>query len=233
MLPNIQTNTVEYRRLCRLYAARLATHPAFAAYPTLDALASVFHGSGRADLGTRTRLLAVVVAEHRATPDPLGPAIVLHAFHDMLAGLSRSLLGVESREEADAVVVSALLEALTRVHPERDPDRLPMYMRQETRRAAFTAVRQNVRGQPPRADGEEDPDAFIDPDSETPIEERLALHRPTVTSVTDAHLLRASEVRGGLRRLTDHLFEHVTRRERENAYRQLRRRANALVANGR
>ncbi len=63
----------------------------------------------------------------------------------MLVGLSRSLVGVDDRDEADGLVVAGLLEALGRVRPERDPERIGMYLRQETRRAVFAALRRDAR----------------------------------------------------------------------------------------
>ena len=75
----------------------------------------------------------------------LGAAIVLHAFRGMLVHLSRSLVGVDDPDEADGLAVAGLLEALGRVRPERDPERIGMYVRQETRRAVFRALRRDAR----------------------------------------------------------------------------------------
>jgi hypothetical protein len=48
--------------------------------------------------------------------------------------------------------------------------------------------------------------------------------------VSDELLLRAYTVRGGLRRLTQHMFAHASARHREQVYRQLVHRTRELVA---
>lgn len=75
-----------------------------------------------------------------------------------------------------------------------------------------------------------DPDALADAESLVPFEDRLVFHNPTAANVPVEHLLRAHGVRGGLRRLTNHLFAHVSERDRENVYRQLWRRTQRLLA---
>ncbi len=146
MIPRIQRGTVEFSRLAQRYAARTraGTSPVDA-YPTLDALLCALVGRGRADASTRSRLLGAVIAEHQTASGPLGAAIVLHAFRGMLVRLSKSLVGVDDRDEADGIVVAGLLEALQRVRPGRDPERIGMYVRQETRRAVFAALRRDAR----------------------------------------------------------------------------------------
>ena len=277
MLPILQKNTLEFVRLSRLYAARYPAIPALATYPTLAALVDALAGPSRADEDTRRRLVCAVIAEHQAAPSPLGGAVVLHAFRGMLLRLSRSLYGVGDPDEADALVTLALLEALRRVRPDRDPAGIGLRVRQETRRALFAAMERDARARPPRPDDEEeeeeptegaseeagspdgephgsddaaseegprdpiavkaasrrlDVDALADAESRIPFEDRLAFYRPTVANVPDEHLLRAHSVRGGLRRLTDHLFADVDARLRENVYRQLRRRAEKLRSEG-
>lgn len=279
MIPRIEKNTVEFVRLSRLYAARDGAHPALAAYPTLDALLSALVGRQQADAGTRRRLICAVIVEHQAAPGPLGAAIVLHAFRGMLVHLSKSLRGIDAPDEADAFVAAGLLEALKRVRPERDPDRIGMYVRQETRRTVFAALKRDARArqysqadeegsprcddtqpgeEPPGEDespscaerGEDEvsdeplrdplalerasrllgPDAVEDPETSVPLEDRMFLYGPTVDNIPDETLLRAQAVRGGLRRLTDHLFDDATARERETVYRQLVRRTERLLA---
>lgn len=282
MLPKLQKNTLHFARLSRVYAARRGANPALAACPTLDALVSALHGAGGADPGARCRLICAVIAEHQAEPDPLWAAIVLHAFRGMLVLLSKSLLGVDDRDEADALVAAALLEALRRVRPERDPDRIGMYVRQETRRVVFAALRRDARARqywpadeeetscagedpsqeqqpqdaPPEGEGPGDcsdedtcdeatrdplareaasrhvqPDMLEDPESSTPLEDRLVFYAPTVDGVPDEYLLRVHSVRGGLRRLTEHLFAHASASDRRSIHRQLLLRTQRLLAN--
>lgn len=306
MLPRIQKNTREFAHLSVLYAGRRGARNALAAYPTLDALLAALHGPRRAERDVRCRLLCAVLAEHEAAPSPLWVAIAFHAFRGMLVRLSRVLVGVD-RDEADAFVAAGLVEAMRRVHPDRDPDRVAMYVRQETRRAVFAALHRDARGREhweeedaeeaaeerlrdadpaplePTAnnetfadeadadaadqeaevfadagdtsdahDGDDPmdepverdplaverasrlvfPDALPDPESSFPLEDRLFFHHPTVDGIPDEYLLRAHAVPGGLHRLTNHLFEDASARERENVYRALVRRAQRLLARG-
>lgn len=276
MLPKFQKD-VELARLRALYAARARAVPELGPYPTLTTLLAALVGSRRADLATRCSVLSAVIAEHQRAPSPVWAAVVLHAFRGMLVNLSRSLVGVDDREEADARVVAGLLEALVRVRPARDPVRIPMYVRQETRRAVFGSLQRDARArqywpadetEPERRDESADdpshdeeagsveddrdevavgegppdplasaraalrvaPDSLVDPGTTEPLEDRVALMQPTPETVPDVYLLRAHAVRGGLRRLTDHLFEDESARERERIYRLLVRRAEKLLA---
>lgn len=257
MLSTIQKNTVEFVRLSRLYTSRCAAQPAFAGYPTLDVLVTALQSADEADADRRRSLLCAVIADHKGAPSPLGAAIVLHAFRGMLAKLSRSLFGVDDRDEADARVTAGLLEGLKRVRPERDPDRIAMYVRQETRRAVFAALRKDGRARPrkpkdkkknamatgapqKRPDGDltalgdvellDDLDAQVDPASLVPLEDRMAAQHPTLTSVSDEQILLAHGVRGGLRQLTEHVFEQADARRRRAIYQSLWRRTQKLVA---
>jgi hypothetical protein len=264
VIPTIQKNTLEFIRLSRLYAARTGAHLALGAYSTLDSLLSALSGKGQADPETRRRLICAVIEEHQAAPGPLGAAIVLHAFRGMLVQLSRSLVGVDDPDDADGIVTAGLLEALRRVRPGRDPDRIGMYVRQETRRAVFAALRRDARARElldvdeESGEGEEDgldlgddrepeepprdplaaerawrrraPDAIADPESLAPLEDRLLFYRPSVDAIPDETLLRANAVRGGLRRLADHLFAEASPLERRRAYDQLVGRTRRLLA---
>jgi hypothetical protein len=144
MIPRLQRGTVEFARLSRLYACRSGVHPALAPYPTLDALLTALLGRGQAEPETRRRLLCAVLVEHRAAPGPLGAAIVLHAFRGMLVGLSKSLVGVDDPDEADAIVAAGLIEALGHVRADRDPRGIGLRIRQKTRRAVFAALRRDA-----------------------------------------------------------------------------------------
>jgi hypothetical protein len=73
-------------------------------------------------------------------------------------------------------------------------------------------------------------DGIADPESCVPLEERMVFHEPTVDGIPDETLLRAQAVRGGLRRLTNHVFEQTSARDRERMYRQLVRRTKQLMA---
>ena len=265
MIPTIQKSSIEFIHLSRLYATRSSAHPMLGAYPTLGALLSALSGEGATDPETRRRLICAVIEEHQTTPGPLGAAIVLHAFRGMLVRLSRSLAGVDSPDDADGIVVAGLLQALPRVRPGRDPERIGMYVRQETRRAVFAALRRDARAQA-HLDVDEDtatdgescaesadddegpeeaprdplaseraarrrgPDAVADPESLVSLEDRLLFYHPSVEAIPDETLLRAYAVRGGLRRLTHHLFEEATAIERRRVYRQLVGRTRRLLA---
>jgi hypothetical protein len=279
LIPRIEKNPLELRRLSRLYAARAGAHPALASFPRLDLLLSALAGPEQAEPETRRRLVCAVLAEHQASPGPLGIAVLLHAFRGMLVGLSRSLVGVDSADDADGLVVTGFIEALKRVRPERDPDRIGMYVRQETRRAVFAVLRRDARAQecfeaeeeaaptvaadrtgdpdapdatPDDADERGDdasvdeaewdplalerawrrrgPETVADDESLTPLEDRMFFLAPTVDGIPEDTLLRAHAVRGGLRRLTEHLFEDASHDERRRLFRRIVQRAERLRA---
>jgi hypothetical protein len=221
---------------CRYETERYAVAD-LAPYPTLDALVSTLSGGDRADLPTRSRLLAALVARIQARPSSLWSAVVLDAFRGMLGRLARSLKGID-RQEAYALVATCFCEALRRVRPERDPDRFAMYVRQETRRVVFarlscppdlkpdTPSYEDSRFDEPPA---EEIRKVADPLTTAPIEDRLMVWTPEAKRVSDEDLLLAHGVRGGLRRLTKHLFPNVSARNRESIYRQLLRRAQTLA----
>jgi DNA-directed RNA polymerase specialized sigma24 family protein len=192
VLPTIQNNTIEFARFSRLYAARCGAIPALAAYPTLDVLAAALAGPTRADAATRYRLIYVIVAEYQAAPGPLWSAIALHAFRAMLFTLSRRLVGVDDGHEADALVAAGLLEALRRVRPHRDPDRTAMYVRQETRRAVFAALRRErlarqywpEEEEEPSPDGDDTPGEEPPPPEETSFEDDVAFDDDAMSDMT-------------------------------------------------
>jgi hypothetical protein len=227
-----------YRVLSRRYETERAAVSALAPYPTLDALVSILSGRDRADLPTRSRLLTALVELIQAGPSSLWSAVVLDAFRGMLGRLARSLKG-NDRQEAYALVAASFCEALRRVRPERDPDRFAMYVRQETRRVVFARLScpPDLKPDTPSYEDsrfDEPPAVEIgkvaDPLTTAPIEDRLTVWTPEAKRVSDEDLLLAHGVRGGLRRLTKHLFPDVSARNRESIYRQLLRRAQTLAA---
>ncbi|HEY6459936.1 MAG TPA: hypothetical protein VIY73_07280 [Polyangiaceae bacterium] len=265
----IPRSSFEFVRLSRLYAPFRGDDATLAQYPTLDALLRVLDGPEGAPASTRSSLLAAVIALHRASPGPLGAAVVMHAFHGMLGRLANSLVGVD-RDDAEALVACGFVEAVRRVRPAHDPARIAMYVRQETRRCVFAMLRREEpdrsedegeeaeveepgplppanEGRPagldtdwaeedvlpgaatiqPRSRWRPDVDAFPDPASLAPIEERL--DGPTATRVSDEEVLRAHAVRGGLRRLATCLLADAGADAREHLYRQLLHRAKRLV----
>ena len=262
----IARKSVEFVRLSRAYAAFCGDEPVLAPYATLASLLDELDTPSTPDRPARSRLLCAVIARQHAAPGPVGSAIVLHAFHGMLGKLSGELVGVD-RDDADAVVACGLIEALRRVRPERDPERIAMYVRQETRRAVFATLAREAPARPDDVDEEEgdvvyvaepsnegragldldastddemldeggprrarrpEPDMLADPASLVPIEERLDIRAEGARRVSDAELLRAVAVRGGLRRLARFLFPDATARTQEHEYRQLLTRAKKL-----
>ncbi|MGH7297426.1 MAG: hypothetical protein ACRELB_20990 [Polyangiaceae bacterium] len=156
----IQKNSVEFVHLSRRYGSFRGEDPVLAPYLTLEALLAALERSGGADVEIRSRVLCAVLTRHRAAPGPLGSAIVLHAFRGMLGRLSKGLVGVE-RDDADALVASALVEALQRVRPARDPARIAMYVRQETRRVVFAALERDGRARWYESDDDEEEEAYV------------------------------------------------------------------------
>ena len=173
----LQKKSVEFVRLSRLYGSFRGDDAVLAPYPTLAALLDGLEATRRAGPGTRARFLCAVIARHRVAPGPLGAAIVLHAFRGMLGKLSKGLVGIE-REDADALVAWALVEALRRVRPAHDPARIAMYVRQETRRVLFAALARDARARPY---------ALIDEDDEGEGAEVQEHHGTDLPPVEEAH----------------------------------------------
>lgn len=158
----IQKHPAEFVRLSRLYGPFRGDEPTLASYPTLDALLAALEGANGTDSVTRSRVLCAVVARQRAVPGPVGAAIVLHAFRGMLGRLAKKLLGVD-RDDAEALVACSLIEALGRVRPARDPARIAMYVRQETRRVVFAALARDGRSRWYEQDDDEDDETCFAP----------------------------------------------------------------------
>src|SRR5580700_2873452 len=130
----IRADRGHYAVLARRYKTERLGFAALAPYPTLDDLVSTLSGPDLADIVTRSRLLAALVARIQAGSSPaLWSSVVLDAFRGMLGRLIRELKGVEP-DEAPSLVAACFSEALLRVQPERDPDRFALSVRQKTRR---------------------------------------------------------------------------------------------------
>jgi hypothetical protein len=247
-----------YNVLARRYETARAGIPLLEPYPTLDELVSTLSNNKRVDKVTRSHILAALVARIQAGASPdLWSAVVLDAFRGMLGTLLKGLKGVEP-EEASAIVAKGFCEALRGVRPERDPDFFAASVRQETRRAVFRSLKRGrsdalwkapEEAAPPsdaprkrRRDKPAPPEvhSWFEPPPEVDVEDladtrSLPAVEPVVTSrtlasrgISNEHLLLAHGVRGGLRRLAEHLFPHVDEHQREAVYRFLLRRARSL-----
>jgi hypothetical protein len=237
----IQADRRHYAVLARRYETERAGLPFLEPYPTLDELVAKLSCRDPEDFVTRSRLLVELVTRIHAGSSPaLWSAIVLDAFRGMLGRLLRKLKGVDP-EEAPSLVAAGFTEALRQVRPERNPDRLALDLRQETRRMVFRRARRGRNDAFPRPPPDED-FSWFDPPPEVDVDDiadprSLPAVEPVLTAgalasrgVRSEHLLAAHGVRGGLRRLTEHLFPDADARERETIYRRLLRRARFLSA---
>ena len=174
----------------------------------------------------RSALIGALVAQMQRMPDPLWSSILLDAFRGMLGRLSRLIQGPD-KNECDALVAASFLEALAHVRPERDPSRIAMYVRQETRRRAFAALGRDSAWLDVAFDVEADgvPDAL----TLGAIEDRIRPWRRTAEEVTDEELLSTQGRRGALRRLVRHVFSTESPREQQTFYRMLVRRRSQLL----
>jgi hypothetical protein len=215
-----------FDHLARAYAARSKEHPTLLAYPTLPALFSALSRDG-APMHTRSEVLCALVTRWHETRDPVWSTILLRTFDGMLGRVRARLRGFD-RADAECFVTVSFLEALTRVRPSRDPARIAMYVRQETRRRLFASLK--------RDDDEEDfvsdvdLDSVPDPATLEPLEDQIAAWRLPPERVTDQELLRACAIRGGLRLLTRHLLPDASRRNQEHFYRRLLKRRTRLAS---
>ena len=133
----------ELALLAPRYDARRLEHPALASYRSIDALFAETEpkkqGKKKVVSPEGSAILVALVDLHAKTRDRLWGALLLRAFRPMLLNVARHLRG-GSRDDRDALLLMSFHEALLRVDPLKDPARIAMYVRQETRRRVFRAL---------------------------------------------------------------------------------------------
>lgn len=187
------------------------------AYSTLPSLIERLT-SGATD-PSHSDLVCTLLATHQATPHRLWVAILLRTFQPMVEHVYKKLLGAD-REERLALLLTAFQETVLKVDPHRDPIRIAMYIRQETRRGVFAALGK-------QRDWEEvgfGVDADLTPDEST---EARATAADRVRHMPDLALLQTRTEHGAL---WDLVQRDIPDKERPRTYHRLRRRREKLIA---
>jgi hypothetical protein len=139
--------TRELRLLAPRYEARRFEHPTLASYPSIDSLLAETEprkeGKKQVVSPEGSAILCALLDLHRRTRDRLWGAVLLRAFQPMMLAVGKKLIG-GTRDERDAVLLASFHDAILRVDPARDPLRIAMYVRQETRRGVFRELRKEL-----------------------------------------------------------------------------------------
>jgi hypothetical protein len=213
------------------YDAQRLEHPVLASYGSLDAL---FAETEPKKQGKKTvvspegsAVLVALVDLHARTRDRLWGALLLRTFRPMLLNVARRLRG-GSRDDRDALLLMSFHEALLRVDPLRDPARIAMYVRQETRRRVFRALGDELEWQD--IGFGTDADLCADPKSPEP---RLFGRRwkasKAVCKGVPPSLLDTAEDRGALWNLVRKEHGSLPAKEQARIYRLLQKRRHRLV----
>jgi len=129
------------------YQARRFEHPLLTSYPSIESVLAETEprkeGKKQVVSPEGAAILCTLVDLHRRTRDRLWGTVLLRAFQPMLLAVGRKLVG-GSPEERAALLLASFQEAVLRVDPLRDPLRIAMYVRQETRRGVFRELRKEL-----------------------------------------------------------------------------------------
>jgi hypothetical protein len=226
------TLTAELALVAPRYDAQRFEHPVLASYGSLDAL---FAETEPKKQGKKTvvspegsAILVALVDLHAKTRDRLWGALLLRAFRPMLLNVSRRLRG-GSRDDRDAVLLMSFHEALLRVDPLRDPARIAMYVRQETRRRVFRALGDELEWQDVGFGTEAD----LCADPKSPPEPSLLSRRwkasKAVCKGAPPSLLDTSVDRGALWSLVRKEHGSLSAKEQARIYRRLQKRRHRIV----
>jgi hypothetical protein len=217
------------------YDARRLDHPVLATYDSLDALFAATEpkqqGKKKVVSPEGSAVLVALVELHGRTRDRLWGALLLRAFEPMLLRVARHLKG-GSRADRDATLLMSFHEALLRVDTRKDPLRIAMYVRQETRRRVFRALGGELEWQDVEfGDEADDVDDSVDP---TPPPEPSLLDRrwkasKAVLKGAPPSLLATTEDRGALWTLVRKEHGHLPAKEQARIYRRLQKRRHRVV----
>jgi hypothetical protein len=216
------------------YDAQRFEHPVLASYASLDALFAETEpkkqGKKKVVSPEGSAILVALVELHARTRDRLWGALLLRAFQPMLERVARRLLG-GSRDDREASLLISFHEALLRVDPQKDPLRIAMYVRQETRRRVFRELGDELEWQDVGSSGE-DVDLCVDPSS--PPEPSLLSRRWKASKAlckggAPPGLLDTAHDRGALWSLVRQEHGHLPAKEQARIYRRLQKRRHRVV----
>jgi hypothetical protein len=153
------------------YERDVLEHPLLGHYPTLTVLLATLSKRTKKNRAERSAIVCALVDLHQASQhEPSKPklwsTILLHAFAPILARIRAKLHGGQA-DTRDSFVLASFVETIGRIRTARDPARIYMYIRQETRRGAVLLNKQESRWQPfgfgVEADLEPDPSTLAEP----------------------------------------------------------------------
>jgi hypothetical protein len=222
----------ELALLAPRYDARRFEHPVLASYESVDALFAETEpkkqGKKKVVSPEGSAILVALVDLHAKTRNRLWGALLLRAFRPMLLNVSRRLRG-GSRDDRDALLLVSFHEALIRVDPLRDPTRIAMYVRQETRRRVFRALGDELAWQ----DVGFGTDADLCADPQSPPEPSLLSRRwkasKAVCKGAPPSLLDTAQDRGALWSLVRKEHGSLPAKEQARIYRRLQKRRHRIV----
>ena len=119
------------------YANAHLRRPTLRAFPTTTALVAALEQHSPVPASTKCAAIADVLAEHRAHPHPLWPALLVLAFAPMLHRLRTRVGGRRIDADRDQRVVMAFLEAVDTVRVENAGAFAAAALKRATERAVF------------------------------------------------------------------------------------------------
>jgi hypothetical protein len=222
----------ELALLAPRYDTQRLEHPILASYGSIDALFAEtepkMQGKKKVVSPEGSAVLVALVELHAKTRDRLWGALLLRAFQPMLMNVARHLRG-GSRDDRDSLLLMSFHEALLRVDPLRDPARIAMYVRQETRRRVFRALGDELEWQ----DVGFGTDADLCADPQSPPEPSLLSRRwkasKAVCKGAPPSLLDTAQDRGALWSLVRKEHAELPAKEQARIYRRLQKRRHRVV----
>jgi hypothetical protein len=129
------------------YEAQRFDHPLLASHPSIESVLAKTEprkeGKKQVVSPEGAAVLCALVDLYRRTRDRLWGAVLLRAFQPMMLAVGKKLVG-GSRDERAALLLASFHDAILRVDTARDPLRIAMYIRQETRRGVFRELRKEL-----------------------------------------------------------------------------------------
>jgi hypothetical protein len=220
----------ELGRLAPRYASVCVEHARLSAYPTLaslvDRLTDRKKNKSRAAQCERSELLAVVIGAYQATHNRLWGAILVAAFHPMLA--TKRLYGADP-EEREAIFFAALTKVVDKLDVRQRPDEVHAIVWRSAKKALVRKLQRQTAwtdvGFGDDADATPDPTSWLpEPLLAAWLLSRGAEDRP------DLDLVVRVQEWGSLRAYVESEYPALPGAERSRVYGQLYRRHRRAVA---
>lgn len=128
-----------------ILARASARQPMLARYATLEAVLAMMANQHAEGWGEREAMTRVLVSEHQR--DACGgfwAAVLLLAYHPMLAHLRARIVGSFDADDLDSLVVSSFLQIIATMNLAAVRDRTALHLRQRTARAVFGILRRET-----------------------------------------------------------------------------------------